>query len=227
VIDTVTIPAVYNGPPGAANGGYACGLVAEAIGTSATVRLIAPSPLDTPLTRRRSADGAVRLLHDGIAVAEGRPGRPADPPPPAPPLDEALRASRSFDAAGHPFPSCFGCGPDRRHDGLRVFPGRTSDGRLAGPWLPGAFLARGAFVDPLFVWAALDCASGLALLRPGVTAVMATMTAALEAPVNPGRAYVVTSWSLGGQGRKHRAGSALHTPGGRLLAHAETLWITI
>ena len=53
------------------------------------------------------------------------------------------------------------------------------------------------------------------------------MTAALTAPVHPGRAYIVSAWSLGGQGRKHRAGSALHTPEGRLLAHSESLWITI
>ena len=36
--DQVTIPARFNGPPGTANGGYACGLVAAAIGASAGVR---------------------------------------------------------------------------------------------------------------------------------------------------------------------------------------------
>ena len=165
MIDTVTIPARYNGPPSSANGGYACGLVAEAIGPSATVRLVKPPPLDAPLTRRRSPDGTVRLLHEGVVVAEGRPARPAAEPPPAPPLDVALTAARSYDAAANPFPTCFVCGPDRVHDGLRIFPGRTDDGRLAGPWLPSVSLARvGGFLDPLFVWAALDCSAGFACM---------------------------------------------------------------
>ena len=67
--DVVTIPARFNGPPGSANGGYACGLVAAAIGPAATVRLLSPPPLDVPLERRREADGAVRLLAGDVAVA--------------------------------------------------------------------------------------------------------------------------------------------------------------
>jgi hypothetical protein len=45
--------------------------------------------------------------------------------------------------------------------------------------------------------------------------------------VHPGEAYVVTAWPIGSEGRKHRAGSAIHDAGGRRIAVAEALWITL
>jgi hypothetical protein len=65
----VTIPARLNGPPGSAHGGYACGVVADANGRGAGVRLSLPTPLDVPLPRTREPDGTVRLLHGGAPVA--------------------------------------------------------------------------------------------------------------------------------------------------------------
>jgi len=52
------------------------------------------------------------------------------------------------------------------------------------------------------------------------------MTATLEAPVYPDRPYIVTAWPIASEGRKHRAGSAVHEPDGRRVAVAEALWIT-
>ena len=43
------IPARFNGPPGSANGGYACGLVSEALGGGFEVTLLLPPPLETEL----------------------------------------------------------------------------------------------------------------------------------------------------------------------------------
>jgi hypothetical protein len=230
-LDIVTIPGRFNGPPGSANGGYAAALVAEAIGPSATVRLLAPPPLDVPLARRRDPDGTVRLLRGDAMIAEGRPGRPREYLPAPPTVEVARRASEDF--AGHrhrmhPFPGCFVCGPDRVGDGMRIFPGPASrGGLLASPWVPDADLAVDGVVDPRFVWAALDCPSGFAVMPPGSPTVLATMTARLEAPVVPGRAYVVSGWPIKSAGRKHWAGSAIHEEGGRLVAVADALWITL
>jgi hypothetical protein len=52
------------------------------------------------------------------------------------------------------------------------------------------------------------------------------MTATLEAPVYAGRPYVVTAWPIAVEGRKHRAGSAIHDEDGRRVAVAEALWIS-
>jgi hypothetical protein len=230
-IDQVTIPARFNGPPTSANGGFACGLVAAAIGPSARVRLSQPPPLDAPMRRRRDEYGAVRLLHGDATVAEGHRAHPTVELPETPTLTVATRAAQSFAGRHpehHPFPTCFVCGPQREADGLRIFPGPVgNDGLLAGPWIPSAGLATNGSVDPHFVWAALDCPSGFACMPLGTRTVLASMTATLEASVYPDRAYIVTAWPIASEGRKHRAGSAIHERDGRRVAVAEALWITI
>jgi hypothetical protein len=230
--DEVTIAPRFNGPPGSANGGYACGVVAAAIGPSAQVSLRLPPPLGVPLGRRVGADGSVRLLDGEAVVAEGRPGRPAGDVPAAPQLSDAERASARAGwrrPEAHPYPGCFVCGPLREGDGLRLLAGpvKGDAGLLACPWCPAEELAAGDEVDPVFVWAALDCPSGFACIPAGTSTVLASMTATLEAPLRPGGDYVVTAWPLGSEGRKHRAGSAIHEAGGRRVAWAETLWITL
>ena len=51
--DEVEIHRRFRGPPGAGNGGYVAGLLAEWIGGPAEVDLLAPIPLEVPLHRRR------------------------------------------------------------------------------------------------------------------------------------------------------------------------------
>jgi hypothetical protein len=231
--DTIIIPTRFNGPPASANGGYAAGVVADPIGPSATVRLLAPPPLGVPLTRMRADDGTVRLLHGADAVAEGRPGRAdalASPEPPRP--DAVARGTEvyvGFRPENAAYATCFVCGPAREADGLRIFAGPAGeDGLLAANWTPDPALARDGVVDARFVWSALDCPSGYACMPPGSLSVLGTMTATLEAPVHAGRPYVVTAWPIAHDGRKHRAGSALHEADGerRRVAVADTLWIT-
>src|SRR5215203_1576866 len=94
-VEHVTIPARFNGPPATANGGYACGLVASAIGPSATVRLTAPPPLDVPLVLRRD-NGAARLFDGETLIAEGGPGAPAGEVRRPPAFDEAARAAEGY-----------------------------------------------------------------------------------------------------------------------------------
>jgi hypothetical protein len=229
-MENVTIPSRFNGPPTSANGGYAAGLVAEAIGAHATVRLSAPPPLDTALERVRESDGTVRLLHRDATVAEGRHGRPAVAVPAPPSVEAAALASDAFpgrDPALHPWPGCFVCGPARA-DGLRIYPGPLNgNGVLAGAWVPGEELTVDGVVAPRFVWAALDCPSGFACMPPGSKSVLATMTTSLELPVHAGRPYVVSGWSVSSEGRKHRGASAIYDEHGRVVAVAEALWITL
>jgi hypothetical protein len=160
-------------------------------------------------------------------VAEARPGRPEIETPS--PVDRAAaeRASESYVGLhDHPFPTCFGCGPQHT-EGLRIFPGPVgSEGLLAAPWTPSADLASNGVVDPVYVWAALDCPSGFACIPPGSMSVLATMTAELEAPVHAGEPYVVTAWPISHDGRKHRGGAAIHDASGTRVALADTLWIT-
>ena len=231
ILDQVTIPARFNGPPGTANGGCVCGLVAAAVGPSACVRLLHPPPLLAPLERRRGDDGMLRLRAGETTIAEGRAARPSVNAPTAPSPAAAARAAEGYagrDAERHPFPTCFVCGPFRPDDGMRISPGPVgNDGVLACPWWPTADLAANGVIDRRFVGAALDCPSGFACMPPGTRTVLGSMTASLEAPVEPEREYVVTAWPIASQGRKHRAGSTIHDAHGRRVAVAEALWISL
>jgi hypothetical protein len=208
VIERVTIPSRLDGAPDPVNRGYACGVVAAAIGSSATVRLSQAPPLDVPLVRERSEHGPVRLMRDDAVIATGHAGYPADGGPDAPALDVARDVARA--------------------SGIRIVPGAIGDGGLlACAWTPGGDLAGDdGVVDPVFAWAVLDRPSGFACLPPGSTSVLATMTATIEAPIHAGREYVVSAWPTSHDGRRHRAGAAIHDEHGRRVAVAEALWIT-
>lgn len=227
----VVIDPRFNGPPSTANGGYACGVVAAAVGACATASLRLPPPLGVPLVLEGAEDGSARLLDGDALVAEARPGAPAVEPPRPPSVEEAVEASSRFTGfERHAFPTCFVCGPDReRRDGLAIFPGPLGgDGVLGCPWIPGDDLAgEGGRVDPLFVWSALDCPSGFAIMDPDRPSVLASMTARVDEPLLAGRTYVVTGWKLSSEGRKHRSASAISDAAGRTLALAEALWITL
>ena len=229
--EPVVIGRRFNGPPNSANGGYACGVVADAVGPAARVSLRAPPPLEVPLTFERE-NGGVRLFDRETLIAEGAPDAPSAVPASPPSVEEARTAAGRYpgrDPSTHLFPTCFVCGPLRGEDGLRIFPGPVAGSELlACPWIPGSDLAgAGGAVVPAFVWAALDCPSGFACMPPGKTSVLASMTAELRAPIEPEREYVMVAWKLGTEGRKHRAVSAVHDREGTCLALAEALWITI
>ena len=228
MIDHVRIARRFNGPPNSANGGYACGVVAEVIPSeTARVSLLLPPPLDVALLRTRAEDNSVVLTQSERVIARGAPAEPAIRPPKAPTLDVAAEASeRSTAHTDHPYPTCFVCGPARSVDeGLRIFPGPVDDaGLVAAPWRPPPDLATGGVVDPRAIWAALDCPGGFAcrFLRP---ALLAAMTASLLSDVRTDAVYVVVGWPIGRNGRKYTAGSAIYAPDGKPVAVAESLWI--
>lgn len=226
----LVIPARFRGPAGSANGGYACGLVAElsaAAGVEVTLRM--PPPLETPLAVERDGQD-VRIRLDGDLVAEATPAEPALEPPEAPSFAEAARLSGERpDDPAHPFPSCFVCGPARRPgDGLRLRPAPLGDGRVAAPWVPDERLAGAGRLPTRFAWAALDCPGGWAVQPDGSRGitVLGRLTArVVEAPA-AGDECVVVGWPLGREGRRLHAGTALFR-GGEVLAIGRAVWFEV
>jgi hypothetical protein len=227
----LTVPARCNGPAGSANGGWTAGALAEHVPghgprRPVTVRLMAPPPLETPMDVVVEGDGVV-LRHDGRDVATATGGaevmtvrREGDGGPVS--LDEAVPAARTYRGFDvHPFPTCFSCGPRRAEgDGLRIFPGRLDDGRVAAPW-------HAHDVDVPTTWAALDCIGGWSSDIEQRPMVLGQMTAEVLRMPEPGATYVVVGTELAVEGRKTRTRSELYDVGGDLLAHADHVWIEV
>ena len=232
--ETLTIPARFNGPPGSANGGYTCGLVAGLVGhEEVSVSLRLPPPIDKPLSVVR--DGDQVELRDGDArVAEGGPAELLlEVPDPISPEEAAAAsaAGRAHWSDHHPFPTCFACGPERDPgDGLRLFPGELRDGMFATPWTPDETLDDGTgHVRPECVWAALDCPTSapVANFATGPPMVLARLTARLGCSVEVGERHAILSWPLAADGRKHAGACALFDSAGRLLCASQALWIEV
>jgi hypothetical protein len=216
-----------------ANGGYLAGrLAAEVDAPAVAVRLRRPTPLDRPL--QLSRDGTAVELRDGddlLARAE-----PADldlEVPAAPSVQEAAAAAAARPPRNaHPFPSCFGCGPDRRPGDavaavLGPLPGRP--GLWAGVWRPTAELPSAAGeAAPETVWAALDCPS-FQPVEPddGVPHVLGTLVARQERPVRLDADHVLLAWLLGRDGRRATSASAVIGPDGRVCARARATWFAV
>ena len=209
------------GPDGSANGGYACGRVAAYVDADAVeVTLRLPPPLERPLAVNRDGD-AVSVLDGEALVAEARPGS-VDVEPPQVSSAVANEASEhALGAEEHEFPRCFVCGPLREPgDGLRILPGPVREGVVAARWT-----ARE--VAPEIVWAAVDCIGAFATGAVGLrgSAVLGRMTARIDRLPADGEACVVVGWSLGSDGRKLHAGTALLGADGVPCAVSRQVWI--
>jgi len=214
------IPARYSGPDGSANGGYACGRVAAFVDAPVVeVTLRAPPPLETPLSVERE-DGVLRVRAGPTLVAEARPGTLELVPPRVSPAEAAAAETRYPGFDEHEFPRCFVCGPLREPgDGLRIFPGEVRPGVVAATWA-----ARD--VAPEIVWAAIDCPGAFATGAPDRGgAVLGRMTARLDRLPAEGEACIVVGWSLGEDGRKLHAATALLGADGEPCAVARQVWI--
>lgn len=214
------IPARFNGPPGSANGGVAAGRLAEYVGGRAVeVTLRRPPPLAVDLRVDASA-GTARLFSGEHLVAEAGPTELDLEPPPPVTVERAREAEQSYAGlAGHPFLTCFGCGPGRS-DGLGLRPGRIADGVAACTWTP-------ADDDRVMVWAALDCPGGWAAELPGRQLVLGRIALEHRGRVQPGEAHVVMAWTTGSAGRKVHTGTSLHTADGAVVAVARGTWLSI
>lgn len=209
---TVTIPGRYCGPPGFVNGGIAAGAfaVAAGLGRAAEVTLHRPVPVDQDLDPQEFATVAPVDLGAWVPVG-------AD-------LAAAETAAACFPREKHYFPGCYVCGPNHP-DGLGILPGPLPGGRaVASPWrVPD---------DPTaaMVWGALDCPSGWAAYFGAanpVPAVLGRLAVQIDRLPLPGETLVVTGWQVAEQERRLLTGSALHTPGGSLVARARATWIKL
>lgn len=241
VRDALTIPALYQGYPGVAYGGYVAGLLADrAAADTVRVDFRAATPVEAPLHLTGLADGTVRLADTSgtvLATATPTPALSADAAPAAPTLAQARAASEAFRAAelvgraadGTPL-DCFGCGhrtPDRglRQHCTRV-PGRDV---VAAAWTPHpAFAGERGSLRTEMLWAALDCATAwagihLGALRTG--AVTASLTATLLRPAATGEDHITYAWPTARSGRKHTMGVAVTTATGEPCVVGEALWI--
>lgn len=228
---TIRLPARFNGPDGSANGGYASGALACAVappdGAGVQVVLRRPPPLDVELSVRGQE------LHDGEhLVAEAQPAEVGGEVPRVT-VEEAEQAQQRYRGfVSHAFPRCFTCGPERAPgDGLRIFPGSLGrDAVVAAVWEPDPALAgEDGAVEPVVLWAALDCPSGMAVIeQTGKPAVLGKLAVVRHAPVVAGSRYVVVGWPREGAGRRSLpAGSALLDEEGAVVAQAEAVWVSV
>jgi hypothetical protein len=232
-VSILTVAERFCGPPGTANGGYLSGRLAALVGgQTVSVRLRRPTPLDRPLDVRPSGDG-VQLFDSEELLATAAPAE-LDLDVPAPPsADEAGAAQAALPPrTGHPFPRCFGCGPDRAPgEAVAVFVGPLPDRPelWAGMFRPTSQLpSSDGEAAPETVWAALDCPS-LQPASPGSDTpwLLGTMTVRQEQPVRLDTDHVLLAWLIGREGRRATTASALIGPDGRVRARAQAVWFTM
>ena len=231
-MSSVVIARRFCGPPTTGNGGYSAGLLAREFSGTVEVTLRKPPPLERALDLR--TQGSTLELRDGDElVAEARPAELELDVPDAPAFERAAELSRQYVGfETHPFPTCFVCGPERTAgDGLRIFAGRERDGEaVCAPWIPDAsFAGEGdGRVRREVVCAALDCPGYFGGFGPDYPkALLGRITFAIDDSVRAGDACVVVGWSLGREGRKLHAATALFGPDGRLRARARQTWLIV
>lgn len=230
--EDVIIDRRFRGPPESANGGYTCGLLARFVEGPAEVTLRAPPPLSQTLHIERR-DGDVVLLDGGAVIAEARPGIvELDVPEPVSFDDARTAAARYPWRESHPYPTCFVCGPQREaEDGLGIFPGPVDDRSIyAAPWVPDQSLAEAdGIVRDEFVWAALDCPSGIVtdLFAEVGLILLGRLAADIRRPLTAGLPYVVQAWPARRNGRKLSTSSAVFSAEGALCAVARAIWIEL
>jgi hypothetical protein len=176
----------------------------------------------------------VTLLDGDAAVIKARPADlHLDIPDPVSLAEAQAAAAACPWLVRHPFPTCFGCGPERRPgDGLREFPGPVAGrkGMWATPWTPDASLADSSGdVDPLFTFSALDCPSGAgAIYGSGGSNVyvLGRLRGQVLGPARVEEPHVVIAWPIGVDGRKRTGGAAIFA-GSKLCAVAEATWIEL
>ncbi len=245
---TVVVPARFRGPPRSGNGGYACGLFGGLLTQgrydlpeqrAVEVTLRAPVPLDQPLAVELAGE-TLRAHHGETLIAEAVLGTlELEVPEPAS-FEQALSVrahSASLHVGPHIFggtrkgfhPICVCCGAELApSEGLHVYAAPIPERRqVAAAWVcDTAFAGPDGTLPPEIVCAALDCPGQFAWLAEGTrTGLLGRLTARVERPVRAGERCVVIGWTMGHEGRKFYAGTALFDQQGALCAYAKAVWI--
>lgn len=77
-----------------------------------------------------------------------------------------------------------------------------------------------------YLWTALDCPGQFAWRAAGTrTGMLGRITARVLSRPAAGESLLVTAWPIEVDGKKHFAGSAIHTASGELVARALSIWI--
>ena len=99
--------------------------------------------------------------------------------------------------------------------------------QVAAAWTCHPSLANeDGLVAPELICAALDCPGQFAWLAQGTrTGLLGRLTARVERPVLAGTPCVVIGWTMGNEGRKFYAGTALFDQDRQLCAYAKAVWI--
>jgi hypothetical protein len=234
LLETVTVPARFSGPPNSGNGGYTCALLARHVGDPAEVTLRKPIPIERAMQVQREGD-SFKLMAGEELIAEGRSTTFDLELPKLVSYAEAQAAAEESPAfKNHPFPTCFVCGPQRAPgDGLRIFPGIVGKSKIgrtfACPWQPAReFADPSGNIKPEFIWSAMDCPTGFAGGFPYMgKLVTGRLAVKLIAPVRAEEKCVIMSWPLGIDGRKHHAAAALFGEDGTVRAEAKATWIKL
>lgn len=246
---TIRIAERFRGPPSSGNGGYVTGIVAGLLtdgrfdlpdDQAGEVTLRAPVPLDRDLTVERTEDG-LRVVDGAQLIAEGRCTTLTLDVPDPPSFDEARAAcpaSPSLVRGFHPLlgaarvgfhPICFCCGAELAPSaGLHVYAAPIPARRqVAAAWLaPAAYADAAGLLPPEIVCTALDCPGQFAWLADGVrTGMLGRLTVRIVKPVRAGDRCVISGFTLGQEGRKYHAGTALFDAEGALCAYARAVWI--
>jgi len=230
VSERVVVDPRFRGPPHSGNGGYVAGLLAAPLGGSGDTSFRRPVPLGRELQIDRTGDG-VSLYAAGVRLVAVKRIDLQLPVPAPPSLAEAHDAAARHlgRRARLRFARCFGCGVERAEgDGLRIFAGPTGrDGVYATPWTPHAAHAdANGQVRPEFVWTALDCSGGFAIMGDVMRfLVTAWLAVRIDALPQAGETYVVAAWPVERGERKHKSGTAIYAPDGRVLAVGGALWV--
>jgi hypothetical protein len=246
--NTILIAAKFRGPPNSGNGGYVAGRIADALTHgvhnlphhgAVEVTLRAPIPLDHPLAMQRAHDSLT--VHDGnTLIAEAAiKTLQMDVPTPAD-WDAAVAVrdqSYSFPVGINTLfttplrgvhPICFCCGAElAATEGAHVYAAPLKHNhQVAAAWIPDASLAQDGKVRPEMIWTALDCPGQMAWRAEGTqTGMLGRITARIEKPVRPGDRCVVIGWTMGNEGKKYFAGTALFNSANELCAYAKAVWI--
>ena len=217
--------------PNTASGGYIAGLLGRLMDGPARVCLEQPVPVDHGLGIERLGDGGLALTDGAVTLAHASAATlQLEPPAPVTYADAEWAAERYLGFTEHATPGCFVCGPAREWgDGLAIYPGRSR----AGAWSPrrGRPIPRSStstgLVRPEFVWAALDCPIGFALLEAFGRRKLALsqLTASLIRPLPVGARWIVMGWPFAAEGHTLLGASAIFSESGELHALASAVLV--